>query len=148
MADMQNIYDKEGGMEQSYFARQPRMDLCNNPGRFLFFSIIDSFSTNWRLVQQLRFTFKVTGRYRLQNKKLLQQRKVLFSINKLQQIHKESSLTELKDRLVGFEKTNLMEFGKANDDGPLQTMGVNVRQYRRLSVSRLLTDGLLVCLLV
>ena len=127
------------------------MVVWNNPGRFLFlfFSFNDSFSTNWRLVQQISFYFMVISSYRLRKQSLLQQFKVLPNMNKSKQkFYGESRTTELKDRLVGFAMTNLAEFGKTNDDGLLQTMGVNVRQYRQLSVSRLLTDGLLVCLLV
>ena len=75
------------------------------------------------------------------------QLKVLLNIdNSTKKTYSNGRFTELKDRLVGFGKANLAEF--INDDSTLQTMGVNVRQYRRLSVSRLLTDGLLVCLLV
>ena len=112
------------------------MDLDDNLGRVFIFGFKYSYwsTRNWRLVQQMKFTFMVISRYGLRNQRLSQQSKVLSNIvNSKQIMYGESRITKLKDRVVGFT-INLRSL-VTNDDGTLPTMGVNVQKYRRLRVS-------------
>ena len=122
-------------MEQQYVARQPKMDLDDNLGRVFIFSFKYSYwsTRNWRLVQQMKFTFMVISRYGLRNQRLSQIKLLNNIVNSKQTMYGESRITKLKDRVVGFT-INLRSL-VTNDDGTLPTMGVNVRKYRRLRVS-------------
>lgn len=69
--DTNNAYNGQEELEQDYIARQPGMDLDNNPRRFFIFYKCSYWLTqHWRLVQQIRvlfFIFIFTNGYRLRS---------------------------------------------------------------------------------
>ena len=134
-ADTQNSYERKEDMEQHYVVRQPGMNPDDNPGRFFIFSCKCDywFKQNQVLAKHIRVIF--TSCYRLQNQSLVKQFRMLFilymQVRKLRYL-KQKIYREVSNGL----KDSLVEFGKLQTILTLQTMGVNVRKYRRLIVFR------------